>query len=81
MMMKVGVVLKCGSCLKLSKCIHSTTVESVIVGFEPTSYTISEDGPLVGQVCVQINNLMGDLECNLVVNLNAISNNKSGMVV
>ena len=53
----------------------------MIVGFEPTSYTISEDGPLVGQVCVQINNLMGDLECNLVVNLNAISNNKSGKVV
>ena len=83
-MMKVGVGLKRGSCLayfNLSVCIHSTSVESVIVGFEPTSYTISEDGPLVGQVCVQINNLMGDLECNLVVTFNAISNNKSGKVV
>ena len=48
------------------------------IGFEPTSYTLSEDGPLVGQVCVQINNLMGDLECNLTVNLDAISNDKSG---
>ena len=48
------------------------------IGFEPTSYTISEDGPLVGQVCLQINNLMGGLECNLTVNLDAISNDKSG---
>ena len=55
-----------------------TTVESVTVGFEPTSYTISEDGPLVGEVCVQINNLIGELECNLTINFNAISNDKSG---
>ena len=48
------------------------------VGFEPTSYTISEDGPLVGQVCARISNLMGELECNLVVTFNATSNNKSG---
>ena len=54
------------------------TVETVTVGFEPTSYTRSEDGPLVGQVCVQISNLMGELECNLVVTFNATSNNKSG---
>ena len=54
------------------------TVETVTVGFEPTSYTMSEDGPLVGQVCVQISNLMGELECNLTINYNAISNDKSG---
>ena len=48
------------------------------VGFEPTSYTISEDGPLVGQVCARISNLMGELECNLVVTFDATSNNKSG---
>lgn len=59
-------------------CMYSTTVETVTVGFIPTSYTISEDGPLVGQVCLQINNLMGGLECNLTVNLDAISNDKSG---
>ena len=54
------------------------TVETVTVGFEPTSYTISEDGPLVRQVCVQISNLMGELECNLGVTFNALSNDKSG---
>ena len=58
--------------------IHPMTVETVTVGFEPTSYTISEDGPLVGQVCVQISNLMGELECNLTINFNALSNDKSG---
>ena len=55
-----------------------TTVENVTIGFEPTSYTISEDGPLVGEVCVQISNLIGELECNLVVTFNALSNEKSG---
>ena len=58
-------------------CMHSTTVESVSVGFQPTSYTISEDGPLVGQVCVGISNLTGELECNLTINLIALSNSKS----
>lgn len=58
--------------------MHSTTVETVSVGFIPTSYTISEDGPLVGQVCVGISSLVGDLECNLTINLIAISNSKSG---
>ena len=60
--------------------MHFITVESVTVGFEPTSYTISEGGPLVGEVCVQINNLMGELECNLTINFNALSNDKSGKV-
>ena len=59
-------------------CMYSTTVETVTVGFIPTSYTISEDGPLVGQVCVGISSLMGDLECNLTVSLIAISSSKSG---
>ena len=60
--------------------MHFTTVESVTVGFEQTSYTISEDGPLVGEVCVQISNLMGELECDLTINFNALSNDKSGEV-
>ena len=58
--------------------MHFTTVETVTVGFEPTSYTINEDGPLVRQVCVQISNLTGELECNLIINYDAISNDKSG---
>ena len=83
MTMKVGVVSKCrsGSCLiniNVTCMCDFTTVESVTVGFEPTSYTISEGGPLVGEVCVQISNLMGELECNLVVTFNATSNSKSG---
>ena len=53
------------------------TVETVTVGFIQTSYSTSEDGPLNVQVCAEINNLMGDLECNLTINLNAISSNKS----
>ena len=60
--------------------MHSTTAEMVIVGFEQTSYLASEDGPLNVQVCAEISNLLGDLECNLVVTFNAVSNNKSGKV-
>ena len=63
------------------KCVHSTTAETVTVGFEQTSYSASEDGPLNVQVCAEISNLLGDLECNLVVTFNAVSNNKSGKVV
>ena len=33
------------------------------------------------QVCAEISNLLGDLECNLVVTFNAVSNDKSGKVV
>ena len=33
------------------------------------------------QVCAEISNLLGDLECNLVVTFNAVSNNKTGKVV
>ena len=58
-----------------------SAVETVSVGFEQTSYSTSEDGPLNVEVCAQIGNLQGDLECNLVVTFNAVSNNKSGMVV
>ena len=61
--------------------VHSTTAETVTVGFEQTSYPASEDGPLNVQVCAEISNLLGDLECNLVVTFNAVSNNKSGKVV
>ena len=60
--------------------MHSTTAETVIVGFEQTSYSASEDGPLNVQVCAEISNLLGDLECNLVVTFNGVSNNKSGKV-
>ena len=58
-----------------------SAVETVSVGFEQTSYSIREDGPLNVQVCAQISNLQGDLECNLVVTFNAVSNNKSGKVI
>ena len=51
------------------------------VGFEQTSYSASEDGFLSVEVCAQISNLQGDLECNLVVTFNAVSNTKSGKVV
>ena len=51
------------------------------VGFEQTSYSESEDGSPSVEVCAQISNLQGDLECNLVVTFNAVSNNKSGVVV
>ena len=51
------------------------------VGFEQTSYSASEDGPPSMEVCAEISNLLGDLECNLVVTFNAVSNNKSGKVV
>ena len=61
-------------------CMYSITVETVTVGFEQTSYSASEDGPLNVQVCAVISNLLGDLECNLVVTFNAVSNNKSGKV-
>ena len=62
-------------------CLHSLTVGTVTIGFEQTSYSGSEDGPLNVQVCAEISNLLGDLECNLVVTFNAVSNNKSGKVV
>ena len=58
-----------------------SAVGTVSVGFEQTSYSTSEDGPLNVQVCAEISNLQGDLECNLVVTFNAVSNNKSGRVV
>ena len=58
-----------------------SAVETVTVGFEQPSYSASEDGPLNVQVCAQISNLQGDLECNLVVTFNAVSNNKSGKVI
>ena len=61
--------------------MHSTTAEMVIVGFEQTSYLASEDEPLNVQVCAEISNLLGDLECNLVVTFNAVSNNKSGEMI
>ena len=51
------------------------------VGFEQTSYSASEDGPLNVRVCAEISNLLEDLECNLVVTFNAISNNTAGEVV
>ena len=57
------------------------TVGNVTVGFEETSYSASEDGPLNVEVCAEISNLLGDLECNLVVTFNAVSSNKSGKVV
>ena len=58
-----------------------SAVETVTVGFDQTSYSTSEDGPLNVQVCAEISNLLGDLECNLVVTFNAVSNNKSGKVI
>ena len=58
-----------------------SAVETVSVGFEQTSYSTSEDGSPSVEVCAEISNLQGDLECNLVVTFNAISNNKSGRVV
>ena len=62
-------------------CIFSPiTVETVTVGFEQTSYSASEDGPLNVRVCAEISNLLGDLECNIVVTFDAVSNNKSGKV-
>ena len=61
--------------------MYSITVETVTVRFEQTSYSASEDGPLNVRVCAVISNLLGDLECNLVVTFNAVSNNKSGKVV
>ena len=60
--------------------MYPITVETVSVGLEQTSYSASEDGPLNVQVCAQISNLLGDLECNLVVTFNAVSSNKSGKV-
>ena len=61
--------------------IKMSAVETVTVGFEQTSYSTSEDGSPSVEVCADISNLQGDLECNLVVTFNAVSNNKSGMVV
>ena len=61
--------------------IKMSAVETVTVGFEQTSYSTSEDGSPSVEVCAEISNLQGDLECNLVVTFNAVSNNKSGMVV
>ena len=61
--------------------LHSITVETVTIGFEQTSYSASEDGPLNVQVCAEISNLLGNLECNLVVTFNAVSNTKSGKAV
>ena len=58
-----------------------SAVETVTVGLEQTSYSASEDEPLNVQVCAEISNLLGDLECNLVVTFNAVSNTKSGNVV
>ena len=58
-----------------------SAVEAVTVGLEQTSYSASEDEPLNVQVCAEISNLLGDLECNLVVTFNAVSNTKSGNVV
>ena len=63
------------------KCVHSTTAETVTVGFAQTSYSASEDGPLNVQVCAEISNLLGDLQCDLVVTFNAVSNNKSGIFI
>ena len=51
------------------------------VGFEQTSYSTSEDGSPSVEVCADISNLQGDLECNLMVTFNAVSNTKSGKVV
>ena len=62
-------------------CIPSHAVETVSVGFEQTSYSASENGPLNVQVCAEISNLLGDLECNLVVTFNALSNSISGKMV
>ena len=67
--------------LMLMWILHSLTVETVSVGFEQTSYSASEDGPLNVRVCAEISNLLEDLECNLVVTFNAISNNTAGEVV
>ena len=61
--------------------VSSHTVETVTVGFNQTSYSASEDGPLNVQVCAEISNLQGDLECNLVVTFNAVSNSTSGKIV
>ena len=61
--------------------MYSLTVGTVSVGFAQTSYSASEDGPLNEQVCAEISNLLGDLQCDLVVTFNAVSNNKSGKVV
>ena len=60
--------------------MHLMTVETVSVGFQQTSYSTSEDGPLNVQVCAEISNLMGELESNLTINFNAIFNDKSGEV-
>ena len=62
-------------------CIPSHAVETVSVGFNQTSYSASEDGPQNVQVCAQISNLLGDLECNLVVTFNAVSNSISGKMI
>ena len=59
----------------------SLAVETVSVEFEQTSYSANEDGSPSVEVCAQISNLQGDLECNLVVTFNPVSNNKSGVVV
>ena len=61
--------------------MHSITVGNVTVGFNLTSYSTSEDGSPSVEVCAQISNLQGDLECNLVVTFNPVSNNKSGKVI
>ena len=58
-----------------------SAVETVTVGLEQTSYSASEDESPNVQVCAEISNLLGDLECNLVVTFNAVSNTKSGNVV
>jgi len=60
--------------------MHLMTVETVTVGFQQTSYSTSEDGPLNVQVCAEISNLMGDLEFNLTIIFNGIFNDKSGEV-
>ena len=58
-----------------------SAVETVSVGFEQTSYSTSEDGSPSVEVCAQISNLQGDLECNLVVTFNAVPNSISGKMV
>ena len=59
-------------------CLLAIAGETVSVGFQQIFYQTSETGPLSEEVCAVIDNLMGDLECNLTVTFGAVSNNKTG---
>ena len=47
--------------------------------FNETTYSASEAGPLEVDVCVRISDLIGELQSNLIVTLNDLPGNATGM--